>query len=138
MLKHSLFFFFFFFKRQRTQHQRGQQTSDIIMGKSLATTGRVLLASLFLFAGAHKYHALDASSTIGRPTVGTIARPEIRGSESGDECERLVDVPVAVRRRENNGRTTRIDDATVAMIGTVIELLGAVLLMFTSPWEVNC
>ena len=119
-------------KKDTTPTRATTREGDIIiMGKSLATTGRVLLASLFLFAGAHKYHAFTnhrAPSDVQLLEQSLAPRfAEARAAMSASVSSMF---PSQFDEEKIMEGLLAIDDATVAMIGTVIELLGAVLLMF--------
>ena len=98
-------------------------------GKFLAHFGRVLLASLFLFSGINKYHALVSANSISDFHVleHSIAPrfAETRTALSASLATHLR----SFSEKEITEQLLVIDDATIAMFGTIIELLGSVLLM---------
>jgi hypothetical protein len=105
----------------------------VVMGKTLAATGRVLLSSLFLFAGLNKYHALVASSTLSDfHLLEHSLAPRFAETRAALSASLASMFPSRFSLDEQKimDQLLLIDDASVAMIGTVVELLGAVLLMF--------
>jgi len=118
-------------KKDTTPTRATTREGDIIiMGKSLATTGRVLLASLFLFAGAHKYHALTHRAPSDVQLLEQSLAPRFAEARAAMSASVSSMFPSQFDEEKIMEGLLAIDDATVAMIGTVIELLGAVLLMF--------
>ena len=98
-------------------------------GKFLAHFGRVLLASLFLFSGMHKYHALVHANSIS--DVHALERSiaprfaETRAALGAALAARLK----SFSEKEIAEQLLVIDDATIAMFGTLVEVLGSALLM---------
>jgi len=106
---------------------------SFVMGKTLAATGRVLLSSLFLFAGLNKYHALVASSTLSDfHLLEHSLAPRFAETRAALSASLASMFPSRFSLDEQKimDQLLLIDDASVAMFGTVVELLGAVLLMF--------
>ena len=100
-------------------------------GKFLAHFGRVLLASLFLFSGIHKYHALSESansmsdfhSLLEHSIAPRFAETRVALSAS------LAAHLKSFSEKEIMEQLLVIDDATIAMFGTLVEVLGSALLM---------
>ena len=117
----------------RGEHRHSNNDNDSKMGggggKFLAHFGRVLLASLFLFSGINKYHALVSANSISDFHVleHSIAPrfAETRVALSASLAAHLK----SFSEKEITEQLLVIDDATIAMFGTIIELLGSVLLM---------
>ena len=97
-------------------------------GKFLAHFGRVLLASLFLFSGINKYHALVSSNSISdfHLLERSIAP---RFAETRTAMSASLATYLFSSEKEIMEQLLLVDDATVAMCGTLVELLGAVLLL---------
>jgi len=97
-------------------------------GKPLAHLGRVLLASLFLFSGMHKYHALVSSNSISDFHVleHSIAPrfAETRTAMSASLATHFS----SLSEKEITEQLLLVDDATIATCGTIVEILGSVLL----------
>ena len=102
-------------------------------GKFLAHFGRALLASLFLFSGMHKYHALvRANSTSDFHLLEHSIAPrfaETRAALSASLAKTYYLKRVYSSEKEIMEHLLVIDDATIAMCGTIVEILGSVLLM---------
>ena len=102
-------------------------------GKFLAHFGRALLASLFLFSGMHKYHALTrANSTSDFHLLEHSIAPrfaETRAALSASLAKTYYLKRVSYSEKEIMEHLLVIDDATIAMCGTIVEILGSVLLM---------
>ena len=100
-------------------------------GKFLAHFGRALLASLFLFSGMHKYHALVRASSISdvhlleRSIAPRFAKTRAALSASLAARSRHV----GLSEKEIMEQLLLVDDATIATCGTLVELLGGALLM---------
>ena len=101
-------------------------------GKFLAHFGRALLASLFLFSGMHKYHALArANSTSDFHLLEHSIAPrfaETRAALSASLAKTYYLKSVS-SEKEIMEHLLALDDATIATVGTIVEILGSVLLM---------
>ena len=108
-------------KKDTTPTRATTREGDIIiMGKSLATTGRVLLASLFLFAGAHKYHALTHRAPSDVQLLEQSLAPRFAEARAAMSASVSSMFPSRFDEEKIMEGLLAIDDATVAMIGTVI------------------
>jgi len=122
-----------FVAKERKKERKNPSSSSSSMGKTLAATGRVLLSSLFLFAGLNKYHALVASSTLSDfHLLEHSLAPRFAETRAALSASLASMFPSRFSLDEQKimEQLLLIDDASVAMFGTVVELLGAVLLMF--------
>jgi uncharacterized membrane protein YphA (DoxX/SURF4 family) len=101
-------------------------------GKFLAHFGRALLASLFLFSGMHKYHALARANSMSdfHLLEHSIAPrfAETRAALSASLAKTYYLKSVS-SEKEIMEHLLALDDATIAMCGTIVEILGSVLLM---------
>ena len=101
-------------------------------GKFLAHFGRALLASLFLFSGMHKYHALTRANSMSdfhlleHSIAPRFAETRAALSASLAKTQYLKRVS---SEKEIMEHLLALDDATIAMCGTIVEVLGSVLLM---------
>ena len=101
-------------------------------GKFLAHFGRALLASLFLFSGMHKYHALVRANSMSdfhlleHSIAPRFAETRAALSASLAKTQYLKRVS---SEKEIMEHLLALDDATIAMVGTIVEILGSVLLM---------
>jgi len=102
-------------------------------GKFLAHFGRALLASLFLFSGMHKYHALVRANSMSdfHLLEHSIAPrfAETRAALSASLAKTYYLKRVYHSEKEIMEHLLALDDATIAMCGTIVEVLGSVLLM---------
>ena len=116
--------------RRSGKRSRKNTTKNNSMGggKFLAHFGRVLLASLFLFSGINKYHALVSSNSISdfHLLERSIAP---RFAETRTAMSASLATYLFSSEKEIMEQLLLVDDATVAMCGTLVELLGAVLLL---------
>ena len=118
----------------RGEHHHSNNDNDSKMGggggKFLAHFGRVLLASLFLFSGINKYHALVSANSISDFHVleHSIA-PRFAETRVALSASLATHLRHVVSEKEIMEQLLLVDDATIAMCGTIIELLGSVLLM---------
>ena len=96
-------------------------------GKFLAHFGRALLASLFLFSGMHKYHALVRANShlLERSIAPRFAETRAALSASLAARSRYV----GLSEKEIMEQLLLVDDATIATCGTLVEVLGGALLM---------
>ena len=118
-------------KKDTTPTRATTREGDIIiMGKSLATTGRVLLA-LPLRGRAQIPRVDQSSSTSDVQLLEQLLAPRSAEARAAMSASVSSMFPSQFDEEKIMEGLLAIDDATVAMIGTVIELLGAVLLMFT-------
>ena len=104
-----------------------------MMGKYVALTGRVLLASLFFFAALNKYHALvHASSYKDFVLLENAIAPRFAETKAALQRKYSEIYPRTNEREESVfvGFLEEVDDAKVLMIATLCELFGSVLLMF--------
>ena len=99
-------------------------------GKFLAHFGRALLASLFLFSGINKYHALVRANSISdfHLLEHSIA-PRFAETRTVLSASLATHLRHVVSEKEIMEQLLLVDDATIAMCGTIIELLGSALLM---------
>ena len=99
-------------------------------GKFLAHFGRALLASLFLFSGINKYHALVRANSISdfHLLEHSIA-PRFAETRTALSASLATHLRHVVSEKEIMEQLLLVDDATIAMCGTIIELLGSALLM---------
>ena len=99
-------------------------------GKFLAHLGRALLASLFLFSGINKYHALVRANSISdfHLLEHSIA-PRFAETRTVLSASLATHLRHVVSEKEIMEQLLLVDDATIAMCGTIIELLGSALLM---------
>ena len=101
-------------------------------GKFLAHFGRAVLASLFLFSGMHKYHALVRANSMSdfhlleHSIAPRFAETRAALSASLAKTQYLKSV---YSEKEIMEHLLALDDATIAMVGTIVEILGSVLLM---------
>ena len=96
-------------------------------GKFLAHFGRVLLASLFLFSGINKYHALVSANSISDFHVleHSIAP---RFAETRAALSSALANYGFSSEKEIMEQLLVLDDRTIATCGTIVEVLGSVLL----------
>ena len=99
-------------------------------GRFLAHLGRALLASLFLFSGINKYHALVRANSISdfHLLEHSIA-PRFAETRTALSASLATHLRHVVSEKEIMEQLLLVDDATIAMCGTIIELLGSALLM---------
>ena len=99
-------------------------------GRFLAHLGRALLASLFLFSGINKYHALVRANSISdfHLLEHSIA-PRFAETRTVLSASLATHLRHVVSEKEIMEQLLLVDDATIAMCGTIIELLGSALLM---------
>ena len=99
-------------------------------GKFLAHFGRVLLASLFLFSGIHKYHAL-VSSANSMSDFHSLLEHSIapRFAETRAAMSSALANYGFSSEKEIMEQLLVLDDRTIATFGTIVEVLGSVLLM---------
>jgi uncharacterized membrane protein YphA (DoxX/SURF4 family) len=101
-------------------------------GKFLAHFGRAVLASLFLVSGMHKYHALvRANSTSDFHVLEHSIAPrfaETRAALSASLAKTHY-LKRVYSEKEIMEHLLALDDATIATVGTIVEILGSVLLM---------
>ena len=132
----------FFSENTRTENNNNnnRQTDSKRMGggggqggKFLAHFGRAVLASLFLFSGMHKYHALvRANSTSDFHVLEHSIAPrfaETRAALSASLAKTTQHLKRVYSEKEIMEHLLALDDATIAMCGTIVEILGSVLLM---------
>ena len=98
-------------------------------GKFLAHFGRALLASLFLFSGMHKYHALvhRANSISDVHLLERSIAP--RFAETRAALSASLAAHLRLSEKEIMEQLLLVDDATIATCGTLVEVLGGALLM---------
>ena len=99
-------------------------------GKFLAHFGRVLLASLFLFSGIHKYHALSESAN-SMSDFHSLLEHSIapRFAETRAAMSSALANYGFSSEKEIMEQLLVLDDRTIATFGTIVEVLGSVLLM---------
>ena len=99
-------------------------------GKFLAHFGRVLLASLFLFSGIHKYHAL-VSSANSMSDFHSLLEHSIapRFAETRAAMSSALANYGFSSEKEIMEQLLVLDDRTITTCGTIVEVLGSVLLM---------
>ena len=123
-----------FFSENTTKNNNNNNNSKMggggSGGKFLAHFGRALLASLFLFSGINKYHALVRANSISdfHLLEHSIA-PRFAETRTVLSASLATHLRHVVSEKEIMEQLLLVDDATIAMCGTIIELLGSALLM---------
>ena len=123
-----------FFSENTTKNNNNNNNSKMggggSGGKFLAHLGRALLASLFLFSGINKYHALVRANSISdfHLLEHSIA-PRFAETRTALSASLATHLRHVVSEKEIMEQLLLVDDATIAMCGTIIELLGSALLM---------
>ena len=120
----------------RGEHHHSNKNNDSKMGggkgggKFLAHFGRVLLTSLFLFSGIHKYHALSESAN-SMSDFHSLLEHSIapRFAETRAALSSALANYGFSSEKEIMEQLLVLDDRTIATCGTIVEVLGSVLLM---------